>query len=127
MITKLTLILKGRAIVQVVREPDGIYCFENLRVSPRYRRRGYATELLKFAIQRLGEFPDVDVHRSSKVAQRIVRRLGYEQVGSSRRFGGCDLWTYDRGRSGLAPSSLAPIRTVRYTANGTCTEVVYLR
>ena len=121
-----TLLIQTRARSTVIKPRGRPGYFRSLYVEPRFRRKGYGLELMKFAIQHTREFLEMDIRRQSTVAQRNAARLGYRRVGPSSRFTDCDLWRHGNPRSELPRSRLRLLKTVGYERIGGKTEVLYL-
>jgi hypothetical protein len=122
-----TFLVSRRAICQVIQPSNEPGFFHELRIQPKFRRRGYGLELLKFALQFTGEFLEMDIRYQSKVAQRLASRLKYQRVEKSVRYRGCDLWRYFGEDRTLPSSALVAQRVTSYDMARGQTLVVYLR
>lgn len=125
-LSKLTLVYPKKALARIIRDASGPYYFEEMRVRKHHRRNGYCTELLRFAINYLQEYPEIDVGKRSRVLQRIVADAGYREVKPSDRFVGCDLWLHG-SRLRLPSSSLRLFRRIEYQTSQGATEVLFVR
>jgi GNAT superfamily N-acetyltransferase len=68
------------------------YYFDSLFVREPFRRRGIGTRLLLHGIYLAGCYPELDIRKTSYVAQRIAMKAGFLKVGDSMRYIGCSLW-----------------------------------
>lgn len=127
MVHRITLLIPGRAKGQLIKPAGERGYFHWLYVNPRYRRRGYGMELMKFAIEYAQEFLEMDILHRSKTCQRNAARLGYKKTGQqSDRYFRCELWRYRGGKSQCLRSRLRVLKKMRYQRNDGKTEVLYL-
>lgn len=127
MVHRITLLIPGRANSRIIKISGEPGYFHSLFVEPGYRRQGYGLELMKFAIQHLQEFLQMDILRRSKSCQRNAARLGYRNTGNvSERYQGCELWEHCSFPEQLPVSRLRLLRTVHYDRKDSNTDVLYL-
>lgn len=124
---QVSLIVPRKAFARLIQRAEGVVFFDDLYVAPRFRRRGYASELILFALEYLDTFPEMDIRHSSRAVQRIARRLGYKKLGPSNRYAGCALWIPGRGPAKVPQSRFAPANCVDYKRVDGVTQVLYLR
>jgi GNAT superfamily N-acetyltransferase len=122
-----TFLVQGRASARIIKLDGEPGYFDSLYVNPRYRRRGYGFELMKFALQHSQEFLEMDILRRAKACQRNAAKIGYQRTGeASQRYVGCDLWRYCGVRRPLPVSSFCLLSSVTYEGKKGKTEVLYL-
>jgi GNAT superfamily N-acetyltransferase len=126
MTDRFTLLIQGRARCQLIKAKGEPGYFHSIRVEPRYRRRGFGLELIKFALQYTREFLEMDIRYQSKVAQRHAARLGYRKIGTSERYAGCELWRHYNQKSKLPTSKLQLLKAMRFKRTDGKTVVLYL-
>jgi GNAT superfamily N-acetyltransferase len=123
---RIIMLIQRRAICEVIKPRGKPGYFHWLHVKPRYRRQGYALELMKFAIHYTREFLEMDILHKSKVAKRNAARLGYCKIGHSMRYSYCELWKHGQTQLRLPGSRLKLLKSVRYKRMNGSTEVLYL-
>lgn len=124
---RITLLIPGRASSRLIKPRGKPAYFKSLYVNPRFRRRGYGLELMKFASEYMREFLEMDILYGAKECQRNAARLGYRKIGRpSDRFSGCALWQYYGVGNHFAPSRLKILRKITYQRRSGRTEVLYL-
>jgi hypothetical protein len=124
---RLSLVIPGRALSQIIKPAGKPGYFHWLYVQPRFRQRGYCLELMKFAIDYSQEFLEMDILRRAESCQRNAARLGYQRTGqSSDRYFGCELWRYCGPKSKHYRSQLKLLKMTQYKRLDGRTEVLYL-
>lgn len=119
-------VLARRAIGRIIKDSAGVLYWDHMFVVKSHRRSGLGTEIIKFAASHLAEWPALDIRHQSKVAQRIAVSLGYNKIGKSDRYLGCELWIQQRRMGNFPASGLRIISTVSYYGKKRRTEVHYL-
>ena len=122
----MTLVIPRRAFTRIICERDVSYV-DDMYVEPRYRRKGYCSQLLRFAIGYLSVFPELDVRHQSSILQRVAKNLGYVKVGPSQRYDGCERWIHGANEKKLPTTSLKLTHRRRYASRTGSTQVLYLR
>jgi hypothetical protein len=89
-----TFYVPGIAACRVELLGPGEAYFSRVETWIGYRRRGYCTSLLIFAVDYLGFFPELHIRNQSIVMKHIATDLGYGRVGVSERFRCCSKWTH---------------------------------
>ncbi|MGF1593830.1 MAG: GNAT family N-acetyltransferase [Kiloniellaceae bacterium] len=121
------LLFDSRGYARLIQEPDRRIYFDSIFVKETHRRRGIASELLRFAICYFGRYPELDIRRQSLVAQHIAARFGYVRIAESERYISCDLWVHS---SCDAPQcqSVFGVQSLRtYDGTSRKTVVYYLK
>ena len=123
---QVTLVVQKRAYARILRGASATY-IDDIYVNRRYRRRGYASQLLQFAMRQFPEPIELDIRHQSKVLQRIATRFGYEKREPSLRYPGCVRWVPTDACQRTPEPSLAVSGHREYTSDVGTTIVLYLR
>lgn len=67
-----------------------VYELEKCFVDQKFRRRGIATNLLKYFLERHNGSIYADVIRDDSVMIKILKRLGFTRIGKSKKHTNCD-------------------------------------
>ena len=120
------LIVPRIAYARVQRDAkSSVYYFDSLFVREPFRRRGIGTRLLLHAIHLVGSYPELDIRKTSYVAQRIATRAGFQMIGESTRYVGGNLWrNLSRFKNGDPQFATCTVKRHRNCAKKT--EVHYL-
>lgn len=124
---RITFLIPARARCQIRKAEGQPGFFHWLYVEPNYRRRGYGIELMRFAINYMKEYLEMDILKRAKSCQRNAGRLGYKRTGrASDKYLDCELWIKKGNRSQLPVSRLQVLKVVLYHRETSKTEVLYL-